>query len=296
MTAFWNGMQSGYQQYTWGGQYLGLFFVILLFLWLTGKNKMAQKEKYLLHYGAGMTALILFPPTAWILTKYQTPFYAYSHLFLLLPMTVVLAWGLTEVWEHAMAYTEKQAESRKFVVKHKKLCECAAALACALLLMLSGTVAFAARPTAKTEGSMKIPRETQEVLHILEEAGPEDELLLAPDEILEYARSYSGKFRLLYGRNMWNGALNAYTYDTYSDTLQEIHGWLNSLQDVTGTSATGGNMNAEEALQAIRESGCTILVLSRQKYEEPVFSRALKDADCFKLMEETAEYVILQKK
>lgn len=296
MTAFWNEMQSGYQQYTWGGQYLGLFFIILLFLWLTGKNKMAQKDKYLLHYGAGMTAMILFPPTAWVFTQYQTPFYTYSHLFLLLPMTAVLAWGLTEIWGHAMVYTEKQAESRKFVVKHKKLCECAAALVCALLLLLSGNVAFAAHPTAKTEGSMKIPRETQEVLLILEAAGPEDELLLAPDEILEYARSYSGKFRLLYGRNMWNGALNAYTYDTYSDVLQEIHRWLNPCRYASEDIETGENMNAEEALQAIRENGCTILVLSRGQYEDPVVSRALKDADSFKFMEETAEYVILQKK
>lgn len=85
------------------GQYLGLFFAALLFLWL-GSKRVDTDKKPLFCYSIVMAVVVLCPVTAWVLLKYQTAFYTYSHLFLLIPMVLVLAWGMTEGTERALEY------------------------------------------------------------------------------------------------------------------------------------------------------------------------------------------------
>ena len=58
----------------------------------------------------------------------------------------------------------------------------------------------------------------------------EEVCLWAPADILEYAR-LDGKTELLYGRNMWDIALNAYSYDTYSEEEKELYQWMEHLDD-----------------------------------------------------------------
>lgn len=168
--------------------------------------------------------------------------------------------------------------------------------------MLAGTVAPAAEPTARTENDSKMPSEVLEVLctlETMENVNLQEEVLLAPDEVLEYARAYNGEFRLLYGRNMWIPELNAYTYDTYLPELQEIHTWLNPFNDPFRTmipKVVEENMTPAQGIRSIAESGCTLLVLEGAQYENAEVRNALDQADNFVYLTETDEYVILQKR
>ena len=40
---------------------------------------------------------------------------------------------------------------------------------------------------------------------------------------------------MIYGRNMWEESLNAYTYDTYSQEFRELYLWIENV-DSTGTA------------------------------------------------------------
>lgn len=292
MTDFLNTLRTGYLEYVSRGQYIGLFFIILLFLWLTGSRKNNKVKTSLMLYAAVISVLVLLPLSAWVLLIYQTPFYTYSHLFLLLPVTLVMAWGLTEIMEYVMAYLEKQPESRKFATKHNKLCSGTAIAALTAILMLSGSVTLAAEPVDPAFNSWKIPQEVLEVLATLESGDMEEEVLLAPDEILEYARSYSGSFRLLYGRNMWRKELNAYTYDIYTPQLEEIHEWLNPGEEAAAL-AMGSNLTPEEAVEMLLESSCTVLVLRKEQYEDKAFKQAMEKAACFEQRNATELYIIM---
>lgn len=282
-------------------RYLGLFLTALLFLGFYGK-KTATCKNPLFSYGLTMTVLVLCPITAWGLLKYQTAFYTYHHLFLLLPITPVIAWAMTEGAVSALEYLGRDTERGAFVRKQKGFAEGIALAVCAVLLMLSGTVALAAENTHRAENTMKIPTEVLEVLQTLENTENVDmtqELLTAPDEVLEYARAYSGRFHLLYGRNMWISELNAYTYDTYPAFMTELHAWLNPAPgwiSETEAKVVENNMSPAEAAEKLAESGCTMLVLRTEQYENAAVREALEQGNCFVYLTDTEKYVILQKK
>ena len=54
----------------------------------------------------------------------------------------------------------------------------------------------------------------------------EEICLWAPQEIMAQARSLKGNIRLVYGRNMWQENVNAFSYDTYSDDQKIIYIWM----------------------------------------------------------------------
>lgn len=88
--------------------------------------------------------------------------------------------------------------------------------------------------------------------------------LWGPREVMEYARVIDGSVRLIYGRNMWDEALNAYSYDVYSEQTRGLYLQMCSLEktgqflmDDEGAEA----IEPQEAFAAAVDSGVNCIVL-----------------------------------
>ena len=83
--------------------------------------------------------------------------------------------------------------------------------------------------------------------------------LWAPREILEYARMWDGagedaSFTLLYGRNLWDKALNAYTFDVYPEEMEELYLWMEESARSADTAETEKAEKKEKAPDTSRRS------------------------------------------
>ena len=104
--------------------------------------------------------------------------------------------------------------------------------------------------------------------------------LWAPREILETARmqpvavtwmqpvetvgiesvAVAGQLpELLYGRNMWDAALNAYTYDVYPEEVQQLYCWMEAFSEKAriGRDEAGMQKTAETEMGAIAQEAET---------------------------------------
>lgn len=209
----------GWLRFTDGGKLAAVLLAALLFLWLGGRWK---NRKELFSFTALMTVLCIVPVTAAVLMLYQTGFYDYEWIWSLVPMTVTAAWGITEFldeqwkglslskWRHGLPVT---------------------ALLLGILVLCSGL----GENSADRKEQLIRRQQAGEVVTRILESHNGDICLWAPREILESARQQSGFLKLLYGRNMWEESLNAYTYDVYSREIQELYLWMENV-DPTGTA------------------------------------------------------------
>lgn len=246
---FRNAWQLGWLRFTNSGKLAVVLLASLLFLWLSGKWK---RQKVLFSYSALMSLLCIVPVTAMVLMLYQTRFYDYEWIWSLVPMTIVSAWGITELLEEAwggFALSPGKKSSR-----WKKGLPITLLLLVILALCSGLGKNFIDRNTelARQQQASKV------VDKVLENLSG-DICLWAPREILEYTRAQSGSMRLLYGRNMWDQSLNAYAYDTYPREIQELYLWMENVEP-TGTALVedteqgelllGGEACMEAAVQA----------------------------------------------
>ena len=216
---------SGWSGYTDRGKMPALLLAVLLFLWF---GRRQREQKALLVYTSFMTVCCIFPVTAALLMLYQTKFYNYEWIWSFVPMTAVIAWGITLFW------TEYRAGN---VGRWKRLVP--------MILLLLTVVGFC--------GSMgRQVREEQRntahaVLDQIMDKYPEAELCLwAPREIMEYAREKDASIRLPYGRNIWDGFLNAYSYDVYTEDVLLLEQWMQSV-GMAGESDQAAELNARGA-------------------------------------------------
>lgn len=292
-------MRAGWQQYAEGGMYIGVFFVALLFLWLVCYNKFSlngyKEKKVLFDYTLIITILILFPVSTFVLLKYQTTFFTYSQLFLMIPIAPVMAWGLTEFFMWLREYLLARKETPGFIKRKPWICEVAMVAVLAAVLWMAGTLSFANEATDAASNGEKMPEEVLQVLQVLqsdEDIDLSTDVILATDEILEYARAYSGDMKLLYGRDMWQEELKAYTYDVYPEELVELHEWLNTT--VHGMVWIDANITVDKAFEILENCECTVLVLTKGQVEEEELKRALENSS-FVQVAEAQDYVILKR-
>lgn len=299
MKTLMDAMRAGWQQYAEGGMYIGIFFVAVLFLWLVCYNKFSKEDKngkkILFFYALGITALVLFPGTVFLLLKYQTAFFTYSQLFLLIPILPVMAWAMTEFLVWVREYVPMQKGTPEWVKRKPWICEAAVVVLLAVVLCMAGSLSFANEVTKGASGSVKVPENVLQVLVALETDEDIDlskDVIVAPDEVLEYARAYSGEFKLLYGRNMWQKELGAFTYDTYNGDLQKLHAWLNST--VYGLFGVDTEITAERALKIFKQGGGTVLVLTEKQFAEEEIKNLLTE-NGYGAVAEAAGYMIFKK-
>ncbi len=252
-----NNAWIGWQAYISAGKLAALLGASLLFLWMVYRK---NSRKSLLIYGTVLAVGCVIPVTAAGLMLYQTKFYDYQWIWSLVPVTTLIAYGAV-----------------CFLGEHKGDWRLVGLLLVALTLCGGMGKTPVQGDTSATE---RVKAEA--VLQQLREKNPEGGICLwAPREIMEYAREADASVRLLYGRNMWDEWLNAYSYDTYSDELVALYEWMEAPAGVSGEQGKGelpaesgqaGVLSGENRRPAVAkqakaavESGVNCIVLPGEK-------------------------------
>lgn len=217
----WNAW-SGWLGFTDIGKLAALFLALAGYLLVSSRRKGPQKRFAV--YGSVTALLCICPVTAALLMMYQTLFYDYPWIWSIVPFTAVIALGgvvfLTDCWKKGRGY-------RTFFYN------------VALTLFSAGVLVLCSGLGANRIDSEQERQNREYAATVLEEMyenylrdGEEPGFCLwAPREILEYARTENSQLRLLYGRNMWDLALNAYSYDSYSQEQRDLYEWMEHLTD-----------------------------------------------------------------
>lgn len=259
MTELMTNAWLGWQKFTAGGKLPALLFAAILFLWLSGRWK---RQKTLFAYTVLTVPLCVIPVTAACLMLYQTRFYDYEWIWSMVPMTIVIAWGVTEfLSEQWKDFSLSQFRGGLPVT----------ILLLAVLILSSGL----GQSEFDRKAECADRQRAVEVLMLVTESQGEDICLWAPKELLEHAREQSGSIRLLYGRNMWEEALNAYTYDLYPRKIQELYLWMENT-DPSGVAVIEDEepdevrLQGEDCIAAAAEAGVDCIILPNGLEEEAV--------------------------
>lgn len=285
---------AGKGSFVENGQYLALFLVVLLFLCLTEKH--INKE---FTFFSGILALLLLCPfTAKVLLAYQTAFFAHETVWELLPLTVLLAYGMVFIFSeitavmHAKMHTKNSKATGRD--KRSRVYEILTIVMFTVVLFLGGSVSFAETVTEKSVRQDRLPQEIGEVLDMLvipEETGV---LLLAPDEVVAWARLYSGNIIMPYGRDISEVELTAYLYDTYTEEVRGLRDWVEG--DLPAPE------NVEEAClqekmyaEYCRDEGYDYLIFTVERANNDLLAFCLEQDGGYEILARTEAYVIYGK-
>lgn len=206
----------GWLSYADSGKLAALVMVVVIYFALTGKVK-GPGGRLILYTAVGVV-LCICPLTAAVLMTYQTRFYDYQWIWSLVPVTAVVALGGTVfLAEQCQSGGGWQKMLRNIIVT----------AASVLILLFCGGLGEGSVDAVKAEQDRD---HAETVLAQVREICGDEVCLWAPAAILEYAR-LDGEMELLYGRNMWDAALNAYSYDTCSEEQQKLYQWMEYLDD-----------------------------------------------------------------
>lgn len=272
-------MKDGYGLLTGEGQFLIFFLLALYILWFFKKNEIKELKRY----ATVLLLFLLFPLTAKGLMLYATAFYGYAELWVLLPVTLVIGFMLTY-------FIFEWAPELPFLKKYPMRREAVCIAATAVLLFLCGTLSVMPVKTQMASAGHVLPKETEEILqqYVCEDI-PEGEKvwLLAPDDIMAYARTYDGRICLPYGRFLWEKELSAYTYDSYAADAEELHGWVN------GTLIGMDEVEiSENYLSMCSSKEITVLIFEKERLNADGLAEALDKQDSYRYAGETDRYVV----
>lgn len=259
MTEFVTTAWLGWLKFTGIGKLPALLFAALLFLWLSGKWK---RQKALFSYTVLMVPVCVLPVTAAVLMLYQTRFYDYEWIWSLIPMTIVIAWCVVEFLSEYWRDFSPNQWKRGLPVTIM------------LLVVLTLSSGMGQRDFDR-KAERENRQQAKEVLSLVIEHQGEDICLWAPRELLEYAREQSGSLRLLYGRNMWEEALNAYTYDTYPQEIRKLYLWMENV-DSSGVALVEDDeedemlLKGDDCVAAAAAAGVDCIILPGSLEEKTV--------------------------
>ncbi len=210
----------GWLDYTEGGKLTALLMIALLLFWFA-KKELWIKYRELFSYTTLTAVCCICPLTATVLMLYQTKFYDYQWIWSAVPITIVIALAGTLLWTELMekCETAKHREWKKIGVTMSMIC----------ILYFCGRMGMNVWDADKEAAKLE---ETAKVLEIITENGQNTNITLwAPQEIMEYARAWNGCIRMPYGRNMWDPALNAYSYETYGEKEHVLYEWMRQVEE-----------------------------------------------------------------
>lgn len=280
---------TGWQQYIDNGKLAALLLAVLLFL-VVGNCLKAGLEKQIVLYTICLTVLCICPLTAAALMSYQTRFYDYRWIWATVPITLMIAFGgtvfLFAIWEnYRMEYKRWAGNSLRLKAVIKPV---ALTLFCGVLLLLSsnqGVEEWQRGNKGMEKESIQTMEQFQvqqiQVEAMLKEIMDSADLsrnslcIFAPSEVMECARMYSGGIKLIYGRNMWDPALTAYTYEKYDASTQDMYQWMCDMEDrvdkpwkETEPIDEAWEKKSRECLQSALSEGVNIVILPEGMPEE----------------------------
>lgn len=251
MTELLRNAWMGWFRMTDAGKLMALFLVALLFLWL---SRQWEEQKQLLYYSAVMAVCCILPITAVCLMLYQTRFYDYEWIWSAVPVTIVIAYAETK-------FMTERWQGFRLEAWRKGL---PATLGILLIMLLCGGL-----------GGMDLDHEAKEqqkaeVAELLASINTEGEALClwAPRGIMEFARGLDSSILLPYGRNMWEEALNAYSYDTYSPEIENLYLWMCMAEDIyievedaDDDAVVSDKLSTKACLETATQAGVNLLIL-----------------------------------
>ncbi len=228
----------GWQSFTDGGKLAAPTMAAIVYLIM--RNGRTGPACRLARYGGMAAALCICPVTAALLMHYQTSFYDYPWIWSIVPMTALTALGgsvfLTDQWKKggwsALLYNAVLT------------------LVCAGVLILCGGLG---ENPVDAAAQRRERLQAEAVLTETRAVCGEEFCLWAPREILEYARTQDGGISLLYGRDMWDAALHAYSYDVYSAEEETLYLWIEHLRDY-GAEGFGTEDSSAEGRECVRRA------------------------------------------
>lgn len=255
----------GWFRMTGGGKLMALFLAALLFLWLHNKQ---ENHRAFLRYGAVSALCCILPVTAVPLMLYQTRFYDYEWIWSIVPVTVMTAYAGTRVMAEYWQGFRREAWRKGLPVTAGLL---------AVAILCGGWNSSG----VDRDGEKAWKEQTESVLEFIgtgtKEAGSvgtgnSGTCIWAPHKIMEYARRLDGSILLPYGRNMWEEALGAYSYDTYSEAVEKMYLWMSVVEetctedDFDFTEIILEKMKEQrlttgECLNTAKQAGVDILIL-----------------------------------
>lgn len=251
----------GWFRVTGGGKLMALFLAALLFLWLRCKQ---ENQRALLRYSTAAALCCILPVTAVPLMLYQTRFYDYEWIWSIVPVTVMTACAGTGVMAEYWQGFRGEAWRKGLPVTAGLL---------AVTLLCGGW--NGSDVDRDSEKAWK--EQTENILESIRtgvDETPENAgfCLWAPRKMMEYARRLDGSILLPYGRNMWEEALDAYSYDTYSEALKKMYQWMSVVEETSAeddfdfTEIILERMEEQqfstgECLDAARQAGVNVLIL-----------------------------------
>lgn len=264
MTEILHNAWSGWTGYTNDGKLPVLLMAVLLFLWFDRKRK---EQRAFLVYASVMTVCCILPVTAAMLMLYQTKFYNYEWIWSLVPATAVTAFGLTIFWTE---YQDGNAGQWKKALP--------VTLLMLAVLLFCGSLG---KPVWDREGQKEERARAYAVVGQLSERGAGERLCLwAPREIMEYAREKDAGILLPYGRNIWDGFLNAYSYDGYEEDTVMLEQWMENLSMTGEADMDAGG--PERTDSAAAQSGQAAEALTEEEDTEsgPPAKRTVTLEEC----------------
>lgn len=242
----------GWTEYTADGKLAAALLAVLLFLWFGRKGK--EQAAFLVYATAAAVCCIL-PVTAILPMLYQTYAYDYVWIWSLVPVTAMTAYGITvflsEYWKDFDGTQWKRGLPVTLLVL------------CAVLFCGSLGREVWDRDSAREERE----KAYQVMEQISAERGDAGLYLWAPREILEYAREADAECRLLYGRNMWDQALGAYTYDVYDERRQFLYQWMEEMGEAQEAEHLG---SLDAVVESVLDFGVDCILLPGNVLPETV--------------------------
>ena len=242
----------GWREYTANGKLAAALLAVLLFLWFAGKGR---EQVSFLVYASVTTACCILPVTAVLPMLYQTAAYDYVWIWSLVPVTAMTAYGITVFLGEYWKDFEGAQWKKGLPVALFTLC---AALFCG---SMGREVWDRDRERAEREKAYLVMEQ------IAEERGGMGLYLWAPREILEYAREADAGCRLLYGRNMWDQALGAYTYDAYDERKVFMYRWMEEMGEAREAEHLG---SLDAVVESVLDFGIDCILLPGNALPETV--------------------------
>ena len=216
---------AGWLRFNQAGKFGVLLLGVLLYLWYArivprqeGERENLRRERpaggWFVGFAAVSAILAAVPVTGALLMMYQTRFYDYEWIWAVVPMTAMIAYGMTQLY---CGCCEKYW-------RDQLLKPAAVAVLGILVIALCGNL----KGSWYRSGDKALTQEiTGKIMDDLAGNGnTEDICIWAPREVLENARAANGSVKLLYGRNMWDTALGAYSYDVYDPEMTLLYEWM----------------------------------------------------------------------
>ncbi len=221
MQTGWNRFLEGITLYK---QYQGLVWFCCIALFVVLWKRKSLKSNALWITSLLLGGVVIFPLSAMALLRVYTPYYHWLDLQSLFPVGLWMGYFGVVLFD----YLKEQR------IPGWKLGKAGKMLVAAVGVMMVFAVATTFHGMDKEEAAddFGVPMQSAEAFAMLEKnITTEDVVLVAPSEMLTYARLYNPNWKPLYGRDLWDSKAAGYIYSGYA-TEYQYYEYLEQMEPV----------------------------------------------------------------